>query len=288
MTIEDQRRTARRMWHLLEPIHAVTYFSEETTAAYKAVGLKGFWQGYFASRVAPMGAVSGEVCSAVFYNFQPEMVQRAIPSAWDVVSPQTVLQARDEALQPVLAAMFGDDDTIAEAADLATLAIEGCALEGRALFAGHATLPPPQDPVLRLWWAATLLREHRGDGHVAALLANRIDGLEAHVLVVGLGHLPRELMQTSRSWSDEEWLAAERRLNVRGLIGVDGLTAEGEAMGAYVETTTDNLAVEPWHRLGEARTERLAELLRPLRDLVISTGRIPIYNPIGLPIAELD
>ena len=264
MSLEDQRRAAREMWHLLEPIHAVTYFSDETTAAYKAIGLKGFWQGYFASRVAPMGAVGGEVCSAVFYNFQPEMVRRALPSAWSAASPEQVLRARDEALQPVLAAMFGDDDAIAEAAELATIAIEGCALEGRALFAGHAALPPPDDPVLRLWWAATLLREHRGDGHVAALLANRIDGLEAHVLVVGSGRLPRELMQTARSWSDEEWVAAERRLTVRGLIESGVLTGAGAELRQRIEDTTDDLAVEPWHRLGEERTHRMAELLDPL------------------------
>lgn len=287
MDIDQQRRTARTMWHLLEPIHAVTYFSDETTAAYKAVGLKGFWQGYFASRVAPMGPVGGEVCAAVFYNFQPEMVQRALPSAWAAASPETVLAARDEALQPVLASMFGDADTVAEAADLATLAIEGCALEGRALFAGHAALPPPEDPILRLWWAATLLREHRGDGHIAALLANRIEGLEAHVLVVGTGRLPRELMQTARSWSDEEWLAAERRLAVRGLVEGGRLTSAGEALRQQIEDTTDDLATEPWHRLGDERTERLAELLRPLREKVVSTGRIPFYNPIGLPIGDL-
>ncbi len=287
MTLDQDRRRARDMWHLLEPIHAVTYFSDETTAAYKAVGLKGFWQGYFASRVAPMGEVGGEVCASVFYNFQPEMVQRALPSAWSAASPETVLAARYEALQPVLASMFGEDHAIAEAAGLATTAIEGCALEGRSLFAGHASLPIPEDPVLQLWWATTLLREHRGDGHVAALLTNRIDGLEAHVMVVAAGHLPRELMQTARSWSDEEWTAAERRLTVRGIIGPDGLTELGSALRNRIEETTDDLALDPWHRLGDERTERLATLLRPLRERVVSTGRIPLFNPIGLPIGEL-
>jgi hypothetical protein len=287
MTIEERRATARRMWHRLEPIHAVTYFSPETTEAYKALGLKGFWQGYFASRVAPMGPVSGEVCAAVFYNFQPEMVQRALPSAWAAASPQDVLAARDRALQPVLAGMFGDDDAIEEAADLATLAIEGCGLQGRALFAGHATLPRPDDPVLRLWWAATLLREHRGDGHVACLVANGIDGLEAHVLFVATGRVPREVMQVARSWSDEEWEAAEKRLAVRGLHDGTELTPAGEALRQGIETTTDDLATEPWHRLGEERTNRLAELLGPLREKVLATGRVPFFNPIGLPIGEL-
>ncbi|MEO6628468.1 MAG: hypothetical protein ABIP03_07840 [Aquihabitans sp.] len=286
MDTEQQRRTARAMWHLLEPIHAVTYFSDEITMAYKSLGLKGFWQGYFASRVAPMGPVSGEVCTAVFYNFHPDMVQRALPSAWSLASPEAVLRARDEAILPVLATLLSAEDSIAEAAELATLVLEGCAVNGRALFAGHRTLPVPEDPILHLWWAATLLREHRGDGHVAALLANGIDGVEAHVLFVGSGRVTRELMQGARSWSDEEWDDAVRRLAVRGLVEGGQLTGSGRELRDRIEAVTDDLAAEPWHRIGERRTEHLARLLAPLRDCVIRAGRIPIDNPIGLPLGE--
>lgn len=122
---------------------------------------------------------------------------------------------------------------------------------------------------------------------MAALLANRIDGLEAHVLVVATGRLPRELMQTARSWSDEEWVLSERSLTLRGLIGPEGITPEGEKVRARIEDATDDLAIEPWHRLGEERTSRLRDLLRPLRERVIRTGRIPFYNPIGLPIGDI-
>ena len=41
----------------------------------------------------------------------------------------------------------------------------------------------PEEPVARLWHAATLQREHRGDGHNAALVAKGIGGTEAHVLM---------------------------------------------------------------------------------------------------------
>ncbi len=287
MDRDELRLNARRLWQLLEPIHAVTYFSDETTSAYKALGLKGFWQGYFASRVAPMGAVSGEVCAAVFYNFQPDMVQRALPAAWAIASPTQVLQARADALAPVLGSMFDGVDGVREAGDLASLAVEGCSPEGRALFAAHTALAPPDDPVLRLWWAATLLREHRGDGHVASLLTSGLSGLEAHVLVVASGRVPRELMQTARSWSDEEWDAAERRMQVRGLIDPSGLTPAGDDLRARIEDTTDDLATGPWHRLGDDRTQQLIALLEPMRERVVQTGRIPFFNPIGLPMAEL-
>lgn len=285
---DDARTTARSMWHLLEPVHAVTYFAPETTEAYKALGLKGFWQGYFALRAAPLGSVSGDVCRALFYNFQPEMVERALPGAWAIASPAQLLAMRDAALRPVLAAMLEELPGIAEAADLASLAIEGCAPEGRTLFAGHLSLPEPDDPVMRLWWAATLLREHRGDGHVATLMVNGLDGLESHVLFAATGRVPRELMQVARSWSDEEWDQAEQRLTTRGLIERAALTPAGSRLRDHVENTTDDLAVGPWKRLGEERTARLADLLRPVREKVLATGRIPFFNPIGLPIGDID
>ncbi len=271
MDIDQQRRTARTMWHLLEPIHAVTYFSDETTAAYKAVGLKGFWQGYFASRVAPMGPVGGEVCAAVFYNFQPEMVQRALPSAWAAASPETVLAARDEALQPVLASMFGDADSVAEAADLATLAIEGCALEGRALFAGHAALPPPDDAILRLWWAATLLREHRGDGHIAALMVDGIGGLESHVLASLDMGLPAASFGRIHHLPAAQLDIVIGGLRDRGLVGDDGwLSATGQAVKRRVESLTDDLAAPPYECLAADELEALEATLEPLATRLVS------------------
>lgn len=287
MPPSDLAATARRMWLLYEPIHAVTYFSDETTAAYKAVGLKGFWQGYFASRVAPMGPVGPEVCSAVFYNFQPDMVRRALPSAWELASPTDVLRARDEALAPLLTDLFGEHAAaVPEAADLASEAAAGCEVVGRALFAGHAAVPVPDEPVLRLWWATTLLREHRGDGHVAALLTEGADGVEAHVLLVAAGLATKERMQGARSWGDDDWAAAEARLADRGLVADGALTDDGRALRDRIEQTTDELATGPWRHLGPERTERLAELLAPLRAAVLASGRIPGGNPIGLPVDD--
>jgi hypothetical protein len=288
MPPSDLAATARRMWLLFEPIHALTYFSDETTAAYKGVGLKGFWQGYFASRVAPMGPVGAEVCSAVFYNFHPDMVAKALPSAWEVASPTAVLRARDEALAPLLTELFGEGsgDDVAAAAELAVEAAAGCDVGGRALYAGHAALTLPDDPVLRLWWATTLLREHRGDGHVAALVDAGIDGLEAHVLVVATGLVAKERMQLARSWGDDDWDAAEGRLAERDLVDRGTLTGAGRALREALEQTTDELATGPWRHLGAERTEQLAALLQTLRSRVLATGRIPAGNPIGLPIDD--
>lgn len=295
MTDDQQqrdRRTTRRMWHLLEPIHALTYFSPEVVDAGRALGLKGFWHVYFAARVAPMGPVGPEVCAASFFGFAPDAVRRALPSAWEVATPAAVIAARDAAVRDVLVDVLDAEGAaapaIGEAADLAATAVLGCRTAGRALFAGHTTLPRPDDPVLRLWWAATLLREHRGDGHVAALVATGLDGLEANVLMAGTGAVTRERFQGSRSWGDEEWDAAVAGLADRGLVGRDGeLTDAGRALRSEVEDVTDDLAGEPWRHLGPAGTARLDELVVPLRRQVLAAGRIAAGNPMGLPLHDL-
>jgi hypothetical protein len=297
-TPAEQRAATRRMWHLLEPVHALTYFSPEVVDACTALGLKGFWHTYFAARVAPMGPVGPEVCGAAFFGFSPDAVRRALPSAWEVTTPAAVIGARDAAVRDVIADLLDEGDRgdgegvapsdVAEAADLAATAVEGCRPAGRALFAGHTTLPRPDDPVLRLWWAATLLREHRGDGHVAALVAAGLDGLQANVLMAGTGRVTPERMQGSRSWTPDDWAAATATLVDRGLVEPDGaLTDDGRALRAGIEDTTDDLAREPWDHLGPEGTARLDGLLLPIHRRVLAAGRIAPGNPMGLPLDEL-
>jgi len=273
------------MWRRLETIHAAVYFAPELGEKYAAVGLKGFWMGYFAGRSAAFGEASPEVVLATFYNFHESLVRRALPDAWSFATPEAVLRARLEGAEVALRRSIGDDaesPEVAEAAELATEAARSCSPEGRALFAAHAALPWPEEPLPRLWHAATLLREHRGDGHVAALLANEISGLEAHLLMVGTGAATRETIQFARGWPDEDWDAAATRLADRGLLDADGLlTDAGRELRERIEATTDLLAAGPWEHLGEARTERLSELVAPWARRVAEG--IPYPNPMGLP-----
>lgn len=278
---------ARRLWQLLEPIHAVVYFAPETLEECKEAGLKGGWMGYFASRAAPLGPVPAEVVQATFFNFAPAMVRRAIPDAWGFASPERVVEARRRVVDRALRRLLGDAvDTpeVAEAADLARRAAAACRLEGRPLFAAYASLPWPAEPHLALWHGATLLREHRGDGHVAALVAAGMDGCEAHVTQVASGAVPAESIRPFRAWDDEQWAAAEARLRDRGLLAEDGtLTADGRRLRDEVESRTDELAAGPWRALGGEATERLATLLRPLVDRVIEGGGIFYPNAMGVP-----
>jgi hypothetical protein len=270
------------MWTLFEPIHAVTYFAPEARSAYEQVGLRGFWRGYFAGRAAPLGAASAAVVTASFFNFAPAFVARAIPGVWDLITPDEALRIRmagtTDALQRLLA---GRETETAAAADLLWRAIGELDFSGRVLAAADAALPVPEGAAARLWQAATVLREHRGDGHFAALTAADIDGCEAVALRCCLD-LRREDLQPARGWTDEAWDNALSRLAGRGWVSGDGeLTSAGREAHAAVENATDWAAARPWARLGPEATAEIENVLTPLARACASA--LPYPSPIGVP-----
>ena len=278
----DAAATARSMWTLFEPIHAVTYFAPEARSAYEQAGLRGFWRGYFAGRAAPLGAASAAVVTASFFNFAPAFVARAIPGVWELATPDEALRIRmagaTQALQSLLA---GRDAEAAAAADLLWRAIGELDFSGRVLAAADAALPVPGEGMARLWQAATVLREHRGDGHFAALAAADIDGCEAVVLRCCLD-LRREDLQPVRGWTDQAWDEALTRLDERGWVSGDGeLTSAGREAHAAVENATDWAAARPWARLGPDATAEIANILTPLAQTCASA--LPYPSPIGVP-----
>ncbi len=284
----EVRVRARTMWHLLETIHAVVYFAPEVTASFERAGLRGFWRGYFAGRAAPLGETSADVVTAAFFNFHPAMVARAIPEVWQTIAPQDAIDARlagvDTALRPLLGSEIIDSGNLATAADLARRAVEECSIDGRTFFAAHLDGDWPAAAHLRLWHAATLLREHRGDGHIAANLAAGVDGLTTLVTACAAGDLPRSAIQPHRGWSDEQWDHATRTLTDNGVLDERGLlTDPGRLLRHQIETTTDQLAAEPWARLGVDHTERLGNLLEPIAATITRSGTLPYPNPMALP-----
>lgn len=278
----------RRLWTVAETYHAVTYFSPRVTEAWEAAGVTGFWRGYFAGRASPLGDAPAAVVTATFHNFHPVMVARAVPAIWARITPPDAVAARvtgavaalDDVLGPV-----GDDET--EALALARRAAEGVTGEGRALFAANAALPWPEGVRAGLWHAATLLREHRGDGHVAALLAADVDGCEAQVLAVAAGSVTAERMRLVRGWTEDDWAAAVARLAERGLVEPDGeaLTAAGRALRDEAEVATDRAAARALVPLGADGAERLVALLAGPAVAIARSGVVPYPNPIGVPAA---
>jgi hypothetical protein len=272
------------MWTLFEPVHAVTYFTADSRSAYEQAGLRGFWRGYFAGRAAPLGAVNAAVVAASFFNFAPAFVGRAIPGVWDLITPEEALRARLEGATAALRGLLaGQESEAAAAADLLWRAVGELDFPGRVLSAANAALPVPEDGLARLWQAATVLREHRGDGHFAALAAADIDGCEA-VALRCLMDLSRETMQPVRGWTDEAWDDALSRLAARGWVDGDGgltLTGAGREAHAAVENATDWAAARPWAKLGPEATAEIAAALAPISAACASV--LPFPSPIGLP-----
>jgi hypothetical protein len=267
--------TARKMWRTLEPYHGMIYFVPEATDAYAALGIEGR-MGYFASRAAPMGTVSADVVIATFFNFHPALVRRAIPEAWRRADPEKILQARFEAADAALRRLLGDaigSGEMREAASLARDACDACTPEGRPLYAGHAALAWPDEPHLVLWHATSLLREYRGDGHIAAMTAEGVSGCEALIVHAATDAFSPAVLQASREWPDDEWDAARDALVARGWIDADGsLTDAGRAHRAWVEERTDVLASPPWTRIGEEACTRLRALVRPWSKAIGEAG----------------
>jgi len=278
---------ARTSWRTLEPYHAMIYFSPEAREAFKAAGLKGYWMGYFAARSAPLGIVPVAVVTATFYNFHAKMVARSLPDAWSFSTPRHILDLRLQSADATLRRLLGDliaSPELVEAAELARQAVAGCHVGGRALFAAYSALSWPTEPHLVLWHAATLLREFRGDGHVASLLAAGIDGCEAHLIQGAAGKISRENSQPNRGWSDEDWEAAQQRLQQRSLLDDKGqFTLAGTTLYQSIEDATDLLALPPWQHLGAEKFARLISLVRPLSVRIVEQGGVPFPNPIGAP-----
>ncbi len=275
---------SRKTWKAMEPVHAQIYFCAEAQEEYTALGFDlgaNPAAGYFPARAAALGAVNAGVVQAAFFNFSPIACVFGMDRAWEVATPAQLVEARYRAADRALRRMCGDlldGPEVVEAVELARTATTGCSPEGRPLYAGNATLDWPQAPHLALFHAITLLREFRGDGHVAALVVEGITGLEAAVLHVAQADTwTREPLRKTRGYTTEEWEAALQRLRDRGWVDeAEGFTDAGRAVRQRVEDRTDALALPAWQVLGEDGCARLRELVRPLSRAVVDAGGLRI------------
>jgi hypothetical protein len=268
-------------------LHSFVYFAPETGEHLVATGLEAGQMCYFAGRAAPMGAVGAGVVAATFYNFSPTLVGRFIPRAWDLARPATVVQARLAAVDEASRRLFGAD-LIASAdmsrlAGLARRACDGCRAEGRPIYASHADLDWPQLPHLVLWHALSLLREHRGDGHIVALVAGGLSGIEAQITHVATGEgFVAEVGRSSRGWTQDEWDAATKGLVARGLLVGNGvLSPAGTALRASIEDETNRMAAPPWDELGDDRTEEVIKIGGMMTAAIRAAGAFPRQGVFG-------
>ena len=266
--------TTTEFWRAAESIHSVVYYAPETKARYQATGLKGFWMGYIASRAAALGTPSPELVIATFHGFAPRAIHRAIPDAWGFASRDDVLTARLQLARDTLAAMLGDRDVEQVSREMAAI-VDGLDLAGKPLGAAHAGLPMPDDALGRLWHAASVLREYRGDCHIAVLTSAGLDGAAANALAVVMGLTAPETQQ-SRGWTDEEWQAAFGRLRLLGWVDAEGApTDTGRAARARLEDATDRAANVGIDREATARTITVMPQLTAISEAIKASGLVP-------------
>jgi hypothetical protein len=254
--------------------------------------LRSFWSGYFAARAAPLGPVGAALVTAAFYNFDPDMVAKAVPDCWDVVAPATLCRVRAIAAAEALAEICGVEARSALVGVLPLLrrAVAGCDGAGRVMAGANRHLWPVIAPALgtgglaEAWQACTTLREHRGDGHVVALVTHRIDGIGALLLAAGTKGVPAEVLRDNRGWSEAEWEAATAALAGDGLLHTDGrATDAGRTVHAAVEELTDRLAEPAYVGLSDGALADLHGALKACATDVVASGVLPFPNPMGLP-----
>ncbi|MEO3760639.1 hypothetical protein ABGB19_20430 [Mycobacterium sp. B14F4] len=272
---------AGRLTRSIDSLHSLSYFVPDAAERFGALGMHGLTP-YFAVRSAPMGAVTAEVVAATFYNFNPDLVSRSIPHAWTLASPHEVTALRYEIVEEVVPRILGAElarsPELARATEVLRRAAESIPNgDGRPLYAGHAGLPWPETTPGRLWHAVTLLREYRGDGHTAALIANDLNGLQALIshTIAGIG-FSEQFARALRGWSDEQWADGLESLRSRGLIGADGtLTESGAQVRSRVEDLTDDLGYAPWSKVSDDDAQEVAAVAKAIRDAVLSAKLFP-------------
>jgi hypothetical protein len=266
--------TARRMFELVEPIGVIPYAADEPNEAMFALGFTDYWDTYFAGRAAPLGLTPAEVVDALFYNFAPGEVARHIPKVWRTTTPEAAIAARETGCVKALRRILGADvssTAFARAADLLLRAATSAPLEGRPMYAALRSIPIPDDVVARLFHAASLLREHRGDGHIAALMIEGVGGLEAHVLLALDMGMPAERFGRIHHLPEAQIAGVIDAMRDRGRIGDDGwLSERGRAVKQRVEALTDELAAKPYDCLGPDELEELVTTLEPLATKLVA------------------
>jgi hypothetical protein len=279
--MNELEHRVRALWTLFEPIHAVTYFSPEARETFADIGLTRYWDGYFAGRAAPLGAVTAAPVVAIFSGFAPLLVERVLPAVWSTVTVDRVLDARSRGAAATLRKLVPDVRSVTDAADVLAQAAARADTVGRPLAAANGALPVESDPYRRLWQAAATLREHRGDGHVIALVEGGIAGISTIVLRSAVD-IDATSVRKARGWTEEQWATEVEELSARGLlIGHGQITEKGTAALDHAEQVTNRLAVRPWHGVTD---DEIADVARTLAPIARACQTVfPFPNPIGIP-----
>lgn len=271
-------KRARQMWECVERYHQLCYWAPEVRETGSAAGLRGFWMNYFATRVAPLGAVPASVVESLFFYYAPTRVRRAIPDAWAFSTPAAALAARYEGVDAALRRELGelaDSEPVRRSAEAVRAACDAADPVGRALFAGWSSLDWPDQPHLALWHGCTLLREYRSGCHLVALAAAGLSGCESVVSQVAVDEAPSEWITEEAGWTEAEAAEAYESLQARGWVDADGwATQTGRQGRAEIEATTDRLDSAHWAAIGNGAADALLADMAPINALLPKDDQI--------------
>lgn len=263
---------ARRLRDALEPIAAHAWWCEPTNRRMEALGL-AFFPAYAWGRAAALGEPAPDVVVAVFGVFEPGFLTAVYEAGRSACERAAVLAARTAGTVDSLERILGGED-VGEVADALRAAVEGVDATARPLFAGLRSLPWPDEPVGRLWRAAELAREHRGDGHLAACATAGLDSVEMTVLTELWLGMPSGSYLATRGYGDAHLAAALDRLTERGAVAAGELTEVGRALREDVEGRTDVAASPVVAALGSSLEPVLASAGR-WSQLVVDARAFP-------------
>jgi hypothetical protein len=271
------RTNSRRLWNLIEPIASSIYFAPEAHANYSKLGLEGFGEGYFTSRAACMGEVSGEVVTATFAVFNPAIVIPPVETGWTKTDAASVLAAREDGAITSLTRMLGGlakPDDLARATEIMRAAGEKAAFSGRPLYAGLRSIGFPGDPVGDMWRAADVLREHRGDSHIIAWVGRGVSPVEINLLTELYWGLALNTYIRTRGWSADEIEAGIESTKAKGWTDGEKVLPAGDKLREDIEAATDEGEREVVDAIGRDADE-LFGLLEPWTKAVLEAKGYP-------------
>ena len=264
------------MLGVLGVLHAPVYRSRELRGRLADVGIDVPMGAYLAQRSAPLGRPGAELVTATFYGFAPAAVAAHVPAVWERATPDRVIALTLEAMRELLGRLLaGHDDEVEELATLLGSVAAAHPVAGRPLAAAWQGVPRTGEPVLDLWLATCTIRESRGDGHIALLVAEGVGPLASHLVTQGDRPEGRQSLEAMRGWTGEEIDAEAARLRDAGLLDAEGgRTDRARTLRRDIEARTDALSAGPWEQAGVDVVERIAELALTLLPPVLVSGTL--------------
>jgi hypothetical protein len=268
--VDERTRIIR---NVCEPIGANVYFAPEAHANYAKLGLAGYGPGYFCSRGASLGRPSGLVVTSAFGVFSPAIVVPLVEDGWSKTEPGPLLQARYDGAVASLRRLLGEPDArdLGRAIELLQRGLAVAESAGHPLFSGLKALPFPTDPVGQLWRLCDMLREHRGDSHIAVWTQAMVAPIEIQLMSELQMGIPLKSYSATRGWTVEQMDAAVEGMRQKGWMDGDVFSADGRALREQIESDTDKMEVPVVDAIG-ADFDALIDILRPWAAAIVKVG----------------